>query len=168
MKGNCRYVQISSAIFFGFRTSLQCICCIYFFLLLSLTAVRFQRAKRFPKTILVGRFLRRHSLYPGKSFSSSRVCCFGWIASPKERFDSSYQGVYIYGFYLTSTVFSYLPVLVFLQGFVTTVSHLRTFVPAIYDLTVAIPKTEEQPTMLRIFQRRSSVVCKQNIFSVSG
>ncbi|XP_031123061.1 1-acyl-sn-glycerol-3-phosphate acyltransferase PLS1 isoform X1 [Ipomoea triloba] len=44
------------------------------------------------------------------------------------------------------------------KGFVTTVSHLRTFVPAIYDLTVAIPKTEEQPTMLRIFRRHSSVV----------
>ncbi|XP_019155648.1 PREDICTED: 1-acyl-sn-glycerol-3-phosphate acyltransferase PLS1-like [Ipomoea nil] len=44
------------------------------------------------------------------------------------------------------------------KGFVSTVSHLRSLVPAIYDLTVAIPKSEEQPTMLRIFQRRSSVV----------
>lgn len=58
----------------------------------------------------------------------------------------------------------YVPVLVFLQGFVTTVSHLRSFVPAIYNLTVAIPKTEQQPTLLRIFQRRSSVVSK--MFSV--
>lgn len=78
------------------RTSLQCICCIYFFLLLFHSAVRFQRAKWFPTAILVGCFLRRHSLYTGKAFSSARVCCFSWIASPKERFGSSYQGIYIW------------------------------------------------------------------------
>ncbi|CAK9146706.1 unnamed protein product [Ilex paraguariensis] len=47
------------------------------------------------------------------------------------------------------------------KGFVTAVSHLRPFVPAIYNLTVAIPKTEPQPTMLRIFRGQSSVVRQQ-------
>ncbi|XP_052192391.1 1-acyl-sn-glycerol-3-phosphate acyltransferase PLS1-like [Diospyros lotus] len=44
------------------------------------------------------------------------------------------------------------------KGFVSAVNHLRSFVPAIYDITVAIPKNEPQPTMLRIFRGRSSVI----------
>ncbi|PIN19986.1 1-acylglycerol-3-phosphate O-acyltransferase [Handroanthus impetiginosus] len=45
-----------------------------------------------------------------------------------------------------------------LQGFVTAVSHMRSFVPAIYDVTVAIPKTSPAPTMLRLFKGQSSVI----------
>ncbi|KAI5673583.1 hypothetical protein M9H77_13947 [Catharanthus roseus] len=44
------------------------------------------------------------------------------------------------------------------KGFVTAVTELRSFVPAIYNITVAIPKTEPRPTMLRMFRGRSSVV----------
>ncbi|CAK9165062.1 unnamed protein product [Ilex paraguariensis] len=44
------------------------------------------------------------------------------------------------------------------KGFVTAVSHMRTFVPAIYDVTVAIPKSSPAPTMLRLFKGQSSVV----------
>ncbi|XP_057770313.1 1-acyl-sn-glycerol-3-phosphate acyltransferase 2-like [Salvia miltiorrhiza] len=44
------------------------------------------------------------------------------------------------------------------KGFVTAVSHMRSFVPAIYDVTVAIPKASPQPTMLRLFKGQSSVV----------
>lgn len=44
------------------------------------------------------------------------------------------------------------------QGFVTAVNHMRSFVPAIYDVTVAIPKASPQPTMLRLFKGQSSVV----------
>ncbi|CAA0829891.1 1-acyl-sn-glycerol-3-phosphate acyltransferase 2 [Striga hermonthica] len=44
------------------------------------------------------------------------------------------------------------------KGFVTAVSHMRSFVPAIYDVTVAIPKTSPPPTMLRLFKGQSSVV----------
>ncbi|KAH9611977.1 hypothetical protein KSS87_007139 [Heliosperma pusillum] len=44
------------------------------------------------------------------------------------------------------------------KGFVTAVSHMRSFVPAIYDITVAIPKSSLQPTMLRLFKGQSSVV----------
>ncbi|KAK4412985.1 1-acyl-sn-glycerol-3-phosphate acyltransferase 2 [Sesamum alatum] len=44
------------------------------------------------------------------------------------------------------------------KGFVTAVSHLRSFAPAIYDVTVAIPKTSPAPTMLRLFKGQSSVV----------
>lgn len=44
------------------------------------------------------------------------------------------------------------------KGFVTAVSHMRSFVPAIYDVTVAIPKNSPQPTMLRLFKGQSSVV----------
>ncbi|XP_021724087.1 1-acyl-sn-glycerol-3-phosphate acyltransferase 2-like [Chenopodium quinoa] len=44
------------------------------------------------------------------------------------------------------------------KGFVTAVSHMRSFVPAIYDMTVAIPKSSPPPTMLRLFKGQSSVV----------
>ncbi|KAA3466731.1 1-acyl-sn-glycerol-3-phosphate acyltransferase 2-like [Gossypium australe] len=44
------------------------------------------------------------------------------------------------------------------KGFVTAVSNLRLFVPAIYDITVAIPKTSPSPTLLRLFNGQSSVV----------
>ncbi|CAA2983093.1 1-acyl-sn-glycerol-3-phosphate acyltransferase 2-like [Olea europaea subsp. europaea] len=44
------------------------------------------------------------------------------------------------------------------KGFVTAVSHMRTFVPAIYDVTVAIPKTSPAPTMIRLFKGQPSVV----------
>ncbi|KAL2535077.1 1-acyl-sn-glycerol-3-phosphate acyltransferase 2 [Abeliophyllum distichum] len=44
------------------------------------------------------------------------------------------------------------------KGFVTAVSHMRTFVPAIYDVTVAIPKTSPAPTMIRLFRGQPSVV----------
>lgn len=35
---------------------------------------------------------------------------------------------------------------------------MRSFVPAIYDVTVAIPKSSPPPTMLRLFTGQSSVV----------
>ncbi|KAF7804099.1 1-acyl-sn-glycerol-3-phosphate acyltransferase 2 [Senna tora] len=38
------------------------------------------------------------------------------------------------------------------------VSHMRSFVPAIYDVTVAIPKSSAAPTMLRLFKGQPSVV----------
>ncbi|KAB2098013.1 hypothetical protein ES319_A01G208800v1 [Gossypium barbadense] len=43
------------------------------------------------------------------------------------------------------------------KGFVSAVSHMRSFVPAIYDITVAIPKSSPSPTMLRLFKGQSSV-----------
>uniref|UniRef100_A0A5B7AHZ5 1-acylglycerol-3-phosphate O-acyltransferase n=1 Tax=Davidia involucrata TaxID=16924 RepID=A0A5B7AHZ5_DAVIN len=44
------------------------------------------------------------------------------------------------------------------KGFVSAVSHMRSFVPAIYDVTVSIPKHSPPPTMLRLFKGQSSVV----------
>ncbi|XP_052173225.1 1-acyl-sn-glycerol-3-phosphate acyltransferase 2 [Diospyros lotus] len=44
------------------------------------------------------------------------------------------------------------------KGFVSAVSHMRSFVPAIYDVTVAIPESSPPPTMLRLFKGQSSVV----------
>ncbi|KAF6172784.1 hypothetical protein GIB67_038164 [Kingdonia uniflora] len=44
------------------------------------------------------------------------------------------------------------------KGFVSAVTHMRSFVPAIYDVTVAIPENENPPTMLRIFKGQPSVV----------
>uniref|UniRef100_A0A103YLQ4 1-acylglycerol-3-phosphate O-acyltransferase n=1 Tax=Cynara cardunculus var. scolymus TaxID=59895 RepID=A0A103YLQ4_CYNCS len=44
------------------------------------------------------------------------------------------------------------------KGFVTSVSQMRSFVPAIIDMTVAIPKDSTPPTMLRLFKGQSSVV----------
>ncbi|KAL6536149.1 1-acyl-sn-glycerol-3-phosphate acyltransferase [Orobanche hederae] len=43
-------------------------------------------------------------------------------------------------------------------GFVAAITHLRSFVPVIYNMTVAIPKNEPQPTLLRLFRGRSSTV----------
>ncbi|XP_057999786.1 1-acyl-sn-glycerol-3-phosphate acyltransferase 2 isoform X1 [Hevea brasiliensis] len=44
------------------------------------------------------------------------------------------------------------------KGFVSAVSNMRSFVPAVYDVTLAIPKSSPQPTMLRLFKGQSSVV----------
>ncbi|KAK4492392.1 hypothetical protein RD792_003197 [Penstemon davidsonii] len=46
------------------------------------------------------------------------------------------------------------------KGFVTAVTHLRSHDPApvIYNIAVAIPRNEPQPTLLRMFRGRSSVV----------
>lgn len=44
------------------------------------------------------------------------------------------------------------------KGFVTAVTHMRSFTPAIYDMTVAIPKASTPPTMLRLFKGQSSVI----------
>ncbi|XP_011080283.1 1-acyl-sn-glycerol-3-phosphate acyltransferase 2 isoform X1 [Sesamum indicum] len=44
------------------------------------------------------------------------------------------------------------------KGFVAAVTHLRSFVPVIYNITVAIPKNEPRPTLLKIFRGRSSAV----------
>ncbi|KAL5156822.1 1-acyl-sn-glycerol-3-phosphate acyltransferase 3 [Glycine soja] len=38
------------------------------------------------------------------------------------------------------------------KGFVTAVQSLRPFVPAIYDCTYAVPKSEASPTLVRIFK----------------
>nr|XP_025650669.1 1-acyl-sn-glycerol-3-phosphate acyltransferase 2 isoform X1 [Arachis hypogaea] len=44
------------------------------------------------------------------------------------------------------------------KGFVSAVSNMRSFVPAIYDVTLAIPKNSPPPTLLRIFKGEPSVV----------
>ncbi|PHU03275.1 1-acyl-sn-glycerol-3-phosphate acyltransferase 2 [Capsicum chinense] len=65
---------------------------------------------------------------------------------PKECFDSSNQAnVYL-------IVFSSS------QGFVASLNHLRSFVPAIYNVTFAIPKDKPRPTLLRMLRGCSSVV----------
>lgn len=44
------------------------------------------------------------------------------------------------------------------KGFVSAVNNMRSFVPAIYDCTVAVPKSQPPPTMLRMFRGQTSVV----------
>ncbi|KAL6842168.1 hypothetical protein ACP4OV_028147 [Aristida adscensionis] len=44
------------------------------------------------------------------------------------------------------------------KGFVSAVSIMRDFVPAIYDATLITPKDSPAPTLLRIFKGQSSVV----------
>ncbi|XP_071720099.1 1-acyl-sn-glycerol-3-phosphate acyltransferase 2-like [Rutidosis leptorrhynchoides] len=44
------------------------------------------------------------------------------------------------------------------KGFVTSVSEMRSFAPAIIDMTVAIPRNSTPPTMLRLFKGQSSVI----------
>ncbi|XP_049353709.1 1-acyl-sn-glycerol-3-phosphate acyltransferase PLS1-like isoform X2 [Solanum verrucosum] len=43
------------------------------------------------------------------------------------------------------------------KGFVASVSHLRSIIPAIYDITLAIPKDKPRPTLLRMLRGCSSV-----------
>ncbi|PIA53532.1 hypothetical protein AQUCO_00900247v1 [Aquilegia coerulea] len=44
------------------------------------------------------------------------------------------------------------------NGFVSAVSNMRSFVPAIYDATVTVPKNQPSPTMLRILRGQPSVI----------
>ncbi|XP_022154309.1 1-acyl-sn-glycerol-3-phosphate acyltransferase 3 [Momordica charantia] len=44
------------------------------------------------------------------------------------------------------------------KGFVSAVSHMRSFVPAIYNCTVATSPKDRAPTLLRIFRGQSFVV----------
>lgn len=44
------------------------------------------------------------------------------------------------------------------KGFVSAVSHMRSFVPAIYDCTVAVSNNYPPPTMLSIFRGKTSVI----------
>ncbi|OIW11446.1 hypothetical protein TanjilG_26812 [Lupinus angustifolius] len=44
------------------------------------------------------------------------------------------------------------------KGFVAAVSQMRSFVPAVYDITMSIPKSSPTPTMLRLLKGQPSVV----------
>ncbi|KAM1256129.1 hypothetical protein COP1_030396 [Malus domestica] len=44
------------------------------------------------------------------------------------------------------------------KGFVSSVIHMRSFIPAIYDCTLAVPNNQPPPTLLRIFRGQSSVL----------
>ncbi|KAL1197995.1 1-acyl-sn-glycerol-3-phosphate acyltransferase 3 [Cardamine amara subsp. amara] len=44
------------------------------------------------------------------------------------------------------------------KGFVSAVSHIRSFVPAIYDCTLTVQNNQPTPTLLRMFSGQSSVV----------
>lgn len=44
------------------------------------------------------------------------------------------------------------------KGFVSAVANLREFVPAVYDVTVAVPKESPAPTMKRVLSGQPSVV----------
>ncbi|KAK1281501.1 1-acyl-sn-glycerol-3-phosphate acyltransferase PLS1 [Acorus calamus] len=44
------------------------------------------------------------------------------------------------------------------KGFVSAVNHMRSFVPAIYDVTVDVANDQPSPTMLRILKGQPSVI----------
>ncbi|KAL8156452.1 hypothetical protein AgCh_001518 [Apium graveolens] len=44
------------------------------------------------------------------------------------------------------------------KGFVSAVKNLRSFVPAIYNITIAVPRRDPRPTMSRIISGQSFVV----------
>ncbi|KAG6679284.1 hypothetical protein I3842_14G122800 [Carya illinoinensis] len=44
------------------------------------------------------------------------------------------------------------------KGFVAAVKHMRSFVPAVYDVTLAVPKGQGIPSLVRIFERQPSEV----------
>jgi len=43
---------------------------------------------------------------------------------------------------------------------------MRQFVPAIYDVTVAVPKDQPSPTMLQIFKGQPSVVSPKPLMKI--
>lgn len=109
-----------------------------------------------------------------------RACWIAWYVIASVAFKTHFVSSYpcssflpsewkesVWGYYIQ--VFMYLVVdlhgleLCFFQGFVSAVSHMRSFVPAVYDITLAIPKSSPQPTMLRLFKGQSSVVSEQNL-----
>ena len=45
-----------------------------------------------------------------------------------------------------------------MQGFVSAVINLRDFVPAVYDITVSVPKESPAPTLKRVLSGQPSVV----------
>ena len=49
------------------------------------------------------------------------------------------------------------------QGFVSAVTHMRSFVPAIYDCTYTVQKKQTTPILLRMFGGQSSEVTKEFI-----
>lgn len=48
------------------------------------------------------------------------------------------------------------------QGFVSAVSHIRSFVPAVYDCTLTVRNNQPKPTLLRMFSGQSSEVTTDN------
>ncbi|KAF8009198.1 hypothetical protein BT93_J0246 [Corymbia citriodora subsp. variegata] len=44
------------------------------------------------------------------------------------------------------------------KGFVSAVTHMRSYVPAIYDCTVAVPSNQKPPTLLRIIRGQPAIV----------
>ncbi|XP_030453619.1 1-acyl-sn-glycerol-3-phosphate acyltransferase 2 [Syzygium oleosum] len=44
------------------------------------------------------------------------------------------------------------------KGFVSAVTHMRSFVPAIYDCTVAVPSNQKPPTLLRLIRGHPAIV----------
>lgn len=51
------------------------------------------------------------------------------------------------------------------QGFVSAVSHIRSFVPAIYDCTLTVRNNQPTPTLLRMFSGQSSEVTTDSYVS---
>ncbi|KAI5328589.1 PREDICTED: 1-acyl-sn-glycerol-3-phosphate [Prunus dulcis] len=92
------------------------------------TTVRCSTTRGFPHAFLVGSLCRRNAIYAGKANGSSRVCLFKRVPIPRN------------------------VLLPRKKGFVSSVSQMRLFVPAIYDSTVSVPNNQPPPTLLRIFQ----------------
>lgn len=45
-----------------------------------------------------------------------------------------------------------------IQGFVSAVTQMRSYVPAIYDCTVAVPSNQKPPTLLRLLRGQPAIV----------
>ncbi|KAG2671185.1 hypothetical protein I3843_14G120300 [Carya illinoinensis] len=54
------------------------------------------------------------------------------------------------------------------KGFVAAVKHMRSFVPAVYDVTLAVPKGQAIPSLVRIFERQPSEDAMLEEFRAKG
>ncbi|GAB2213672.1 hypothetical protein Droror1_Dr00017985 [Drosera rotundifolia] len=54
------------------------------------------------------------------------------------------------------------------EGFVSAVKGMRSFVPVLYDCTVAIAQDQPQPTMLRIFKGQYSMLDSPGVLVIGS
>lgn len=52
------------------------------------------------------------------------------------------------------------------QGFVAAVKHMRSFVPAVYDVTFAVSKGHALPSLVRILEKQPCEVLKPSCMPV--
>lgn len=130
----------------------------------------FQSLMDFPMPFWLALFVEGTRFTQQKLLASQEYAASRGLPVPKNvlipRTKVSWMFLFYYkskaGINTLSLSFSLLSAYYF-QGFVSAVSHMRSFVPAIYDCTVATSPKDRPPTLLRIFRGQSFVVGPQTV-----